>query len=163
YLRVMVGAWRDDTRSDTELLARFAETGDDSAFQALVWRHGTLVWQTCRRILGNSPDVEDAFQTAFMALARKAPRLSIQSPAGWLPRVARQAALDVRAGNKRRRGLEQQLQTSLQPQMEENLDRVETSVVVDEELANLPEKLRVPLLLHYIEGKTQVDVARILG
>lgn len=39
YLRVMVGAWRDDPRDDAELVARYAETRNETAFAALMWRH----------------------------------------------------------------------------------------------------------------------------
>src|SRR5262249_22726715 len=68
YLRAVAGAWRDDSREDAELMARFAEDGDEAAFKALVWRHGPLVWRSCTRVLGDGPDAEDAFQITFLAL-----------------------------------------------------------------------------------------------
>src|SRR5262249_30171234 len=101
YLRMAVGAYREDARTDAELLARFAETRDEVAFAALVWRHGALVWGTCRRILGNTPDAEDAFQTTFLDLARQADCSSVKSLAGWLHQVARRIALQVQLGTRR--------------------------------------------------------------
>ena len=97
YIRVIVGAWRDDPRDDAQLLARFVEARDETAFTTLVWRHGPLVWRTCTRVLGDAPDAEDAFQATFLALARKAGRLRGETLAGWLHRVARQAALNAEA------------------------------------------------------------------
>jgi RNA polymerase sigma factor (sigma-70 family) len=161
YLRVVASAWRDDPRDDAELLAGFADGGDETAFRVLVSRHGPLVWQTCAGVLGNGPDAEDAFQAAFLALARKAGRLRRGPLAGWLHRVARQAALNAYAGARRRRELGQRLPTLVRP--EEDPGRAELYAVLDEELAGLPEKLRVPLVLRYLEGKTQVEVAGILG
>src|SRR5215831_13763087 len=106
YLRIAVGACREDTRHDAELLVRFAETRDEMAFASLVWRHGALVWGTCRRILGNTPDAEDAFQATFLTLAREAGCSSVESLAGWLHQVARRTAMRVQSGARRRRGLE---------------------------------------------------------
>jgi RNA polymerase sigma factor (sigma-70 family) len=163
YLRVMAAAWRDDPRDDAALLARFAEAGEENAFRVLVCRHGPLVWQTCRRILGDTPDAEDAFQAAFLALTRKADRLTIKNLAGWLHQVARQTALDARAGAQRRRRLEHRLRAGSPGAAEDDLSRTELYAVLDEELAGLPERLRVPLVLRYLEGKTLAEVAQILG
>jgi RNA polymerase sigma factor (sigma-70 family) len=163
YLRTVAGAWREDPRGDADLLARFAQGGDESAFRVLVWRHGPLVWRTCRHLLGDTPDAEDAFQAAFLALARKAGRFPVESLAGWLHRVAWQAALDARAAARRRRGLEQRLRAAAKPDAAEDVGRGELYSVLDEELTGLPERLRVPLVLRYLEGKTLEDVARILG
>ena len=74
--------------SDAELLARFAQTRDEAAFELLVWRHGTMVLSACRRVLRHTEDAEDAFQAAFLILARKAASVSRGTalPA-WLHRV----------------------------------------------------------------------------
>src|SRR5204863_1528190 len=58
--------------ADADLLARFARTGDASAFELLVWRHGAMVLSACRRVLAHAEDAEDAFQAVFLVLARKA-------------------------------------------------------------------------------------------
>jgi RNA polymerase sigma factor (sigma-70 family) len=164
YLRVWVGAWRDDPRDDATLLALFVESRDEAAFQVLVCRYGPLVWRTCQRILGDTPDTEDVFQTTFLILARKAGRLRREPLAGWLHRVARQAALNTDAEARRRRGLKQQLRArEVVGGVREDASRAELYAALDEELAGLPERLRVPLLLHYLDGKSQVEVARYLG
>jgi RNA polymerase sigma factor (sigma-70 family) len=162
YLWAVVGAWRDDPRDDAELLARFAEDSDEAVFRVLVWRHGPLVWQTCRRTLGDTPDAEDAFQTTFLALARKAGRLRRGPLAGWLHQVARRAAIDVQANARRRRSLEQRLLTAVRSE-KENANHTELYTALDEELASLPERLRIPLVLRYLDGKTLEDVAHIVG
>lgn len=65
HLRVIVAAWRNEPRDDTELMARYAASRNETAFTTLVGRHGALVWQTCRHVLGNTHDAEDAFQSTF--------------------------------------------------------------------------------------------------
>src|SRR5262245_22532188 len=83
---------------DSSLLARWVDQADQSAFELLLWRHGPMVWDTCRRILRHEQDAEDAFQAAFLVLARKASSIR-QAPslAGWLYRVAHRAALSARS------------------------------------------------------------------
>src|SRR5262245_36840512 len=162
YLRIMVGAWRDDPRDDATLLARFARYRDEAAFTTLVGRHGALVWGTCRRILGDTPDTEDAFQTTFLALAREASRLPVESLAGWLHQVARRNALDLQSKSQRRQDLGRRLRSMARPKQEDP-DHSELYGALDEELAGLPERLRVPLMLRYLESKTLEEVAHIVG
>ena len=57
--------------SEWELLEQFLAHRDELAFQVLVARHGPLVLGICRRMLGNAPDVADAFQATFLVLVRK--------------------------------------------------------------------------------------------
>src|SRR5829696_4213687 len=83
---------------DGELVRRFADSGDEAAFEVLVWRHGPMVWGTCRRVLRHRQDAEDAFQATFLALARSARSLCGRDAlAAWLHRVATNAALKVKA------------------------------------------------------------------
>jgi RNA polymerase sigma factor (sigma-70 family) len=154
---------KDPPATDEELLDRFVELQDEEAFNVLVRRHGPLVWRACCRVLGESPDAEDAFQVTFLTLARWARKLRRGELAGWLFQVARRAALDLREAAGRRRGLEQKASARPGLNRTEEIERAETYRLLDEELAGLPEKLRVPLVLRYLEGKTLEDVARILG
>ena len=84
--------------TDRHLLERFTTGRDGEAFAELVRRHGPLVLGVCRRVLRHEQDAEDAFQAAFLALARKAPDIGKREALGsWLYRVAYHAALRVRA------------------------------------------------------------------
>src|SRR5581483_12181594 len=71
--RLAVPERRDD--SDEQLLSAFTNLRDDNAFAVLVHRHGPMVLQVCRRLLGHEQDAEDVFQAAFLVLARKASSL----------------------------------------------------------------------------------------
>src|SRR3954449_12679951 len=86
-----------DPAPDAELLARFARARDEAAFAALVERHGPMVLGVCRRVLGEHHAAEDAFQAAFLALARNANRLRDPAAVGsWLYGAAVRVALKAR-------------------------------------------------------------------
>jgi RNA polymerase sigma factor (sigma-70 family) len=163
YLHAVVGSWRKDSRDDAELLTRFTQMRDEQAFTTLVWRYSALVWRTCRSVLGEGPDTEDAFQTTFLLLARKANQLRSTTLPGWLYKVARRTALNTRTVVCRRQDLERRLEAMPRSATDGDAAKDELYAALQEELASLPERQRVPLVLRYLEGKTLEEVARILG
>jgi DNA-directed RNA polymerase specialized sigma24 family protein len=83
--------------SDHRPPAPFLTRREESAFAALVRRHGPMVLGLCRRILGDEHLAEDAFQATFLVLARKGAVVRADGAlAGWLYGVARKAALEAR-------------------------------------------------------------------
>src|SRR5947208_686874 len=57
-------------RTDRELLERLRAGPDPATFEAVVRRHGPMVYRVCRRVLRHEQDAEDAFQATFLLLAR---------------------------------------------------------------------------------------------
>src|SRR5436190_7535286 len=82
---------------DRELLERYLTDRDAGAFVALVQRHGQRVFATCRQVLSQDADVEDAFQATFLVLLAKARTVRWQpSLGGWLTAVAHRLAVRTR-------------------------------------------------------------------
>src|SRR5436305_14966503 len=103
YLRD-VASPGDQASPDAVLLRRFVLHRDESAFAALVQRHGPMVLGLCRRVLRNPSDAQDAFQATFIVLACKARSVSRPDLLGsWLHRVAYRVALRARAEDAARR------------------------------------------------------------
>ena len=155
---------RADGSADQDLLRRFLSERDEAAFEALLRRHGAMVLDVCRGVLGNDADAEDAFQATFLILARKAESIrKVSSLACWLHGVAYRTALRARADSARRQRHEARApQRSTTPDAEE-LTWGEIRQVVHEELDRLPERHRAALVLCYLQGKTQDEAAVQLG
>ncbi len=146
--------------TDTDLLARFAKAQDQEAFELLVWRHAGMVMRVCRSILRDYHAAEDSTQAVFLALARQASSLLGRNGtvAGWLYRVAWRVAMRVARRRAHRRAHRADPDLDLLPMRETDSSHDPILIeVVDEELARLPEKYRVPLLLCFFEGLTHVD------
>src|SRR4051812_42565161 len=143
---------------DAELIRRFACDRDAAAFELLLWRHGPMVWGLCHRHLGHTHDAEDAFQAAFLALARHAASAGQRGAvAGWLYRVALNAARAAR--RERARRLRHVYLTAEPPERASGDDPVREAAardlgrLLDDEIERLPELLRVPFLLCAVQGR----------
>jgi RNA polymerase sigma factor (sigma-70 family) len=122
-----------------------------------------MVLGVCRRVLHDHHAAEDAWQATFLVLARKAGSLERPAALGpWLHGVALRTALKARALAARRHVCERRAAT---PEAEPPDDLVwrDLRPVLDEAIGSLPEKYRVPFVLHYLEGRTVAAVARELG
>jgi|SRR5579883_1770330 len=152
-----------DHVTDDELLRRFTTEQDSAAFELLIRRHADTVWTACRGVLSSEADAEDAFQATFLVLARKAGTVRSASVGGWLHRVAVNAALKLRERLKRvASATAEQLATLPAPGPAPHPDS-ELAALVQEELARLPERYRLPVVLCEMEGHTHAEAAQVLG
>jgi RNA polymerase sigma factor (sigma-70 family) len=147
--------------SDGQLLESFIVSRESAALEALVGRHGPMVWGVCRRILVNHHDAEDAFQAAFLVLVRKASSIRPRAMVGnWLYGVARQTALKARATTAKRRAREKQLPAGAEPIAAPADLSSDLSELLDDELTKLPDKYRSVLILCGLQGKSLKEAAR---
>jgi RNA polymerase sigma factor (sigma-70 family) len=150
--------------SDGQLLDRFVDRRDASAFEAIVERYGPLVWGVCRRVVRDHHDAEDAFQATFLVLARKAASVMPREKLGnWLYGVAFQTAMKARATRAKRRVRERPAREMIEPEAVANGHPDELLAQLDREVTRLPEKYRLPVILCELEGKTHRQAAEQLG
>src|SRR5437764_1511783 len=134
-----------DRESDEQLLHRFATCRDEVAFEALVRRHGPMVWGVCQRALYHHQDAEDAFQAAFLVLAKKAGTVGRSGRlANWLFGVARRAAWNLRRRRDGRARYEQAAGALDDRPAATPAPGSDVREIVDEELARLPDRYRLP-------------------
>ncbi len=148
-------------RTDGELLAAFAESRDEQAFEALVRRHEALVINVCARVLGDAQDARDGAQAVFLALALKASRLDLSRPlAPWLHHVAYGVSVNVLKGREARRARERK---AMERAMKATVPDDELRPLIDRELDALPDRYRRPLVLFHLEGRSLEETAAELG
>jgi RNA polymerase sigma factor (sigma-70 family) len=152
--------------TDAELLGAFLNHHDETAFANIVQRHGPMVLNVCRRIIGDPHLAEDAFQATFIVLASRAASVQPRELLGtWLYGVARRSSLKARASQMRQRTKEKQVEVMPQPHANTaHPEEMWTDLlpILDEELARLSDKHRTLLVLCDLEGRPQRQVAREL-
>lgn len=154
----------DDLRTDTQLVAAFMESRDQAAFEQIVRRYEGLVFSVCSRVLRDHQDVRDASQATFLVLAIKCGSLDSKRPlAPWLHHIAYQIAIDLLRSRQARKARENKAIRVPEPSVEDAALREELRGLLDQELDNLPEKYRQPLVLFHLEGRSLSETAVALG
>jgi RNA polymerase sigma factor (sigma-70 family) len=150
--------------TDAVLLERFLAGNEETAFQALLRRHGPMVLGVCRRILCDAHDADDAFQATFLVLVRKASSILPRSQVGpWLYGVARRTALKVRSSAARRCRAEQEAARRRPKAASPGDTTGSLCTLIDEELGRLPQRYRDALVLCLLQGKSRREAAELLG
>jgi RNA polymerase sigma factor (sigma-70 family) len=168
YLRSVLGRQTAYTMTDAELLARFADHQDEAAFELLVWRHERMVHNVCRRVVRQEQDAADACQAAFLTLACKARSIGKREAlAGWLYKVAHRIAVRTAAAAAKRERHEihaaRQRSWLMKDDAALSISLRELRAALDEEVSLLPTRFRGPVVLCYLEGKTNEEAAVQLG
>lgn len=156
---------------DAELVAQW-QAGDEAAFERLVRSHEPKVFRLMLRMLGDREEAEDASQDAFMSLHRHGHRFRREARfSTFLYRVAANAALNRRRSlgraRTRRRELAQEQSAGAHlpfgPRDPEDATHgSEVQAQVQTALQQLPEDLRVAVVLYDIEGQSYKEIAEIL-
>jgi RNA polymerase sigma factor (sigma-70 family) len=164
-----------------DLLAQFASTGQQEPFEEVVRRYGGMVFNLCFEVTGNRHDAEDAVQAAFLSLAVQAKSgQSVQAIGPWLQQVARRMSLDINRSRRRRKNREERHGETWERRMSDvradgnggsgshgnpasAAGWEELRTIVQQELAKLPPKYRMPLILHYFGGLSREEMARELN
>jgi RNA polymerase sigma factor (sigma-70 family) len=152
----------DREPADRHLLERFVNAQDEAAFAVLVQRHGPMVVGVCRRLLHDAQEAEDAFQATFLVLVHKARSVRAELLGPWLHGVAYRSAARARQATRRRA---RQREAAAMPVGDPAVEVIwrDLRQVLDEELGQLAQKYRAPLVLFYLEGKSTEEVAEQLG
>ena len=147
--------------TDAQLWEQFVGTGDQQAFEALVRRHGSMVFACARRVLSDRSEAEDVFQATFLTLARAGAQLRHpEAMTSWLYQTAFRIAQRARTKRPLTGSPDSEPATMTN---ESDLAWREVRGILDEELQRLPDSLRSPLMLCYLNGLSRDEAARQLG
>jgi RNA polymerase sigma factor (sigma-70 family) len=146
--------------TEDQVVARFVEAGDPVAFEAIIRRHGPMVFSLCRHLLRDANDVDDAFQATFLILVKKASTLRQPERIGpWLYGVASRVARRARTQPRPPAVVDDRPAVTTGCPVEER----ETLEAIHDEIGHLPEKYRLPVVLCFLEGLSHDEAARQLG
>jgi RNA polymerase sigma factor (sigma-70 family) len=163
HIHQLAAARCDEERTDRQLLDDFATRRDETAFAALVARHGPMILRVCRRVLHHEQDAEDAFQATFLVLARHAASIrKREAVAEWLHGVAYRTAMKAKRSAARRRNHEAR-RGALTPKEAASPMWDDVQAVLDEEIQRLPAAFRAAFVHCVLEGKTVPEAAAELG
>lgn len=151
---------------DAELLRAVAR-GDEPAFARVYDRYGPILFGLLLRILRSRPEAEDVLQEVFLQVWQRAHLFDAERGRAftWLVTLARSRAIDrLRSVDSRERAArasaeEAPPESASQEWADAAAVRAERAEAVRLALAELPEEQRQVLLLAYLEGMSQSEIA----
>lgn len=151
-----------DTRGDFELIQAYVRNQSEEAFATIVARYVNLVYSAALRRAGDADLAEDISQATFIVLSRKAAKLNERVVLGaWLYRTALFVAADALKARARRQQYEREA-PAMQPCPADSIwDQL--APLLDDAVAQLPEKDRAAVLLRFFENKGLREVGAALG
>src|SRR5712664_1818402 len=153
---------------EDELAREAAQADTRREFEARLAECGPLAYRVARGVLRNSADAEDVAQEALLRAYRRFDRLRDRNRfRAWLIRISFRLAIDrLRSAKRREQRDVLWSQPAHQPPAvtaEDLAASSEFQVHLDRALAELPEKLRLVLLLAAMEGYTIDEIASLLS
>src|SRR5438093_7491825 len=153
---------------EDELAHEAAQADTRREFEERLAECGPLAYRVARGVLRNTADAEDVAQEALLRAYRRFDRLRDRTRfRAWLVRIAFRLALDrLRSGKRRELRDTVWSQPEHQPPTRTAEDLAaskELQAHLDNALVELPEKLRLVLLLAAMEGHTIEEIAGMLG
>lgn len=152
-----------DEANDLALMGRVAK-GDEAAYRLLSRRHVPAMLGLARRILGNAADAEDVVQEAMLRVWTHAPRWEpLAAFRTWLTRIVVNLCLD-----RKRKAPWVDLEAAGEiadpaPNAGDEAERNERDRLVDQAIAQLPDRQRTAIVLTYGEGMSNAEVAEVMG
>lgn len=151
---------------DNELVGR-CQAGDLGAFNAIVERYQSRVFNLAARILGNRTSAEDITQETFISAYRAINRFRAGSLQAWLLRIATNACRDfMRAGRQRpSESLDEHMLNpgfqvaSSDPSPEQQVLQGELAAEIQQSILSIPEDQRAVLVLVDVQGMSYEEAA----
>jgi RNA polymerase sigma factor (sigma-70 family) len=149
---------------DLTVLEQYATSRDPRAFELLVHRYQAMVLATCRRVVGQQIDAEDATQETFLKLAQNAGRIR-SNAAAWLHACALRTSIDL----LRRRGSQGRVERAVGAELDASVAQPEDPTwseikpLLDRALSQLDETDRDLIVNRFLVGRSEAEMAREAG
>jgi RNA polymerase sigma-70 factor (ECF subfamily) len=148
-------------------LLEACQQGDREALRALFEAYKDRVFSLALRFTGEEAAAKDVVQEVFLKLFSRIGQFRREAHFGtWLFRLVANACIDER--RRRRRFLPLTAASVAQPvaalgPQERGLERQQERAAVHRAVSQLSPKLRLPILLRYLEDLSYEEIAAVLG
>jgi len=141
-----------------------AQDDIDLEFEARLRDSGTLAFRVAYGVLRHREDAEDVAQDAFAKAFRSFGQLRDRDRfRAWLVRTAWRLAIDRRRGDRRRLAREDAVEPRVEASIEQVASASQRAAHLWKAIDDLPDKLRVVIVLSGIEGHDTREVGSLLG
>lgn len=148
---------------ERELIAR-VQGGDRVAARKLYDAHAPRVHRVIFRIVGDANLTEEFTQDTFVKAFTQLDRFRAESSLGtWIHAIAVSMALNGLRRLKRHRARETDLDAASGMSHGPRVGEPDLRDRLRQAIDDLPEKLRVTVVLHDVEGYTHLEIARMTG
>jgi RNA polymerase sigma-70 factor (ECF subfamily) len=154
---------------DEWLMIQVAQ-GHTELLEPLVRRYGMLLLSFIRSLVGDRQQSEDLFQDVFLAVWRKRHLYQFPRPfKPWLYGIAinRVRQVSRRRGDRRQRSFEADAASSELPAFDlspsDSAIATETSVLVQQAVAMLPQKQRLVVTMRIWNGMSYAEIAQAMN
>ena len=142
------------------------QDGDREAFSMLFAQHKDKVYSIALHFSGNEATAHDIAQQVFLKLMTNIQQFNFQAEfSTWLYRMVANTCFDEQRRWRKFLPFGDEVeirQLQSRENIEANYSRVELSGAVQAAIATLKPKLRMPILLKYIEGMSYEEIAQVL-
>lgn len=173
----LAGGERDRRLGRSELqppdadLVNLSQQGDLAAFNVIVERYQSQVYNVSARVLGSLTSAEDATQETFIAAYKAIRGFRGGNLRAWLLRIATNVSRDhIRASRRRpHESLDEAMENpsfslpSPEESPEESAIRGELAVEIQRAIVSLPEDQRVAIVLIDVRGFSYEETAEATG
>lgn len=162
--------------ADEACFARYLKDRDTADLEVLVFRHQHFAYRVAYCICGNEALAEEAVQEAMIQMVRGQIRFKSQGSGAfraWLYRTVSNFAINLNRSERRnamRRQSERFRQettaaykTRETEAAKRNQDLAETCSLMRKALCDLDNDLRLPIVLHYVDGISQTEISKLTG
>lgn len=160
------GHWMRDVLQDEEVVRRVLD-GERELFELIVRRHNQRLFRTIRSIVRSAERAEEVLQRTYVSAWRRLETFEGRAPlVAWLSRIAVRAAEGYLRDERRRSGVEPQVEeldtSSTQPGPVDAFAAEELRVRLEEAVSGLPAEYRSVFVLRVSEQLSTAEVASLL-
>lgn len=160
-----------DEGVEDDALVRLAQRGDRHAFNRLVGRYQSLMYNIAYRVLGNGDQAADATQNAFVSAYKHLGQYTGGNFRAWMARIVKNQCYDLLRYEKRRpaASLEALLLTPDDPppaveqhtpeRPDEALLHREMAAWLEEAILHLPQEQRITLVMADVHEYSYEEIA----